>query len=129
VRRGEVAEVNGFCAMARELVCGSAADAYGRVCACEDGLGLCCVAVEYCNLPVMMMTLSLTLLPDIVSLMIQSRGERGSILTDSLDLQLQSEFLACLQSYLILELALRALCSGPSGSPSVLLSAWCYNLF
>jgi hypothetical protein len=64
---GEVAEIDCEGAMARELVCGCAADADGGVCTCGgvscDMLrGSCEVSV-----PVMMMTLPLTLLFDTVS--------------------------------------------------------------
>jgi hypothetical protein len=120
VRGGEVAEVDCFGAVARELVRGGAADAYGGVCAWEELGGA--AWWEECDLPVMMTTLSLTLLLNVVS-MERGGSDRGSVLTDFPGLQIQSVRLACPQSYLKLGWARRALCSGPSGSPWRWLSA------
>jgi hypothetical protein len=120
VRGGEVAEIDCFGAVAGELVRGGAADAYGGVRAWEV-LGRAAGWKE-CDLPVMMTTLSLTLLLNVLSIE-QDDSDRGGVLTGSPSLQIQSECLACPQSYLRLGWAQRALCSGPSGSLSQWLSA------
>lgn len=95
VRGGEVAEIEGASAVACELVCGGAANADGRVCACDDDDFVFYASGWECQ--------------KLGNL--ERRSLCSRILTGSLDLQRLSGRPAFLRSLPIQELVLRALCS------------------